>query len=256
MTDSIDTNLTDDGGNVDQKTAEVNTAPAWTAQLDKDLQTNERLTSFKSIGEMGKAFLESEGKLSGAVFVPGEDASDEQKAAYREKMGIPATPDKYTIAKPEGLPEGIEYSKEAEGAYKQFAHDNGLTNKQAASLHGWYHDLIKTGYAQQQQTEKQALDAAINTLKDEWKGDAFKANTELATRVFTKFGGEEAQKFIETTKVNGLPLGDHPVFLKIFANIGKVVSDDSAMGDRSTKGHEMSDEDKAKQRFPNTNFKE
>jgi len=37
--------------------------PAWMAQLPKDLQEDDTLTRFKTIGEIGKAYRELEGKL-------------------------------------------------------------------------------------------------------------------------------------------------------------------------------------------------
>lgn len=240
------------GGNSDQQGG-GNTAPAWTAQLDKDLQGNERLTSFKTIGEMGKAFLDLEGKSKDALYLPGENATDEEKAAFYAKLGRPEAADKYSFGKPEGLPEEVPYEPEVEQAFKQFAFDNGLSDATAGKLYGWYYDLVKQGHEMQQKQAQEATEKAVNALKDEWKGDAFKENSELAIRAFRKFGGDEAKTFIEESKINGLSLGDHPVFLKVFAAIGKAISDDSFTGDRGAGNRgEMSDEDKAKARFPNT----
>lgn len=247
----IDANL-GNGGNGDQNNEGGNTPPAWTAQLDKDLQGNERLTQFKTIGEMGKAFLDTEGKLAGTITIPGEKATDEDRAAFYAKLGRPEAPDKYTFTKPADLPADVPYDPAVETAFKSLAHQQGLTDKQAGELHGWYYNLVKSGQEMQQKAEKEATEKAVNTLKDEWKGDAFKENTQLAVRAFQKFGGDEAKSFIENTKINGLALGDHPTFLKIFANIGKAISDDSVHSGRDGGQQEMSDEDKAKARFPAT----
>lgn len=247
----------DNGGNSDQNNGGGNTPPAWTAQLDKDLQGNERLTQFKTIGEMGKAFLDTEGKLQGAITIPGENATDEERAAFYTKMGRPEQADKYSITKPTDLPDTINYSPEVEAAFKEFAFKNGMSDAQAKEIYSWYWGLVKDGHAQQEQAIQQANETAVNKLKDEWKGDAFKVNTELATRAFKKFGGdsEEVSKFITESKVDGVPLGNHPVFLKVFAAIGKAISDSSlGEGGRGGGNGELSDEDKAKARFPNTNF--
>lgn len=82
-------NLNNGGGNDDQNNGGGNNTPAWTAQLDKDLQGNEKLTQFKTIGEMGKAFLDRDGKLQNAVFIPGKDAPAEEVAAFYTKIGRP-----------------------------------------------------------------------------------------------------------------------------------------------------------------------
>ena len=225
------------------------TTPAWTAQLDKDLQGNERLTQFKTIGEMGKTFLETEGKLKDALFIPGEKATDEDRAAFYAKLGRPESADKYTFDKPD-LPDTV-YTPEVDAAIRGVSFKANLSADQAKTVQAEYSLLLKAGMDYQKaETEK-----AVNALKDEWKGDTFKENTEIATRAFQKFGGDEAKKFIEETKINGVSLGDHPMFLKIFASIGKAISDDSFNADRGGTGGELSEEDKAKSRFPNTKFK-
>ena len=250
----------------------------WLAQVPDDLKTNENLTSYATVGDFAKAHIDTLGKVSeldgkvkdydgkvtdlnkrleNALFVPGEQATDAERAAFYGKLGRPETADKYTITKPADLPEGIKYSPDAEAAFKAFAHKSGFSDAQAKSTYDWYYGLVKAGHAQQLKAEKEATDVAVNALKDEWKGDTFKVNTELATRVFKKFGGDkpEALKFIQDTKINGLALGDHPIFLKVFAEIGKAISEDTLnAGGRSGFGGEKSDEEKAKARFPNTTF--
>ena len=231
-------------------------APAWTAQLDKDLQGNERLTQFKTIGEMGKTFLELEGKSKNAVYVPGEKSTDEDRAAFYAKLGRPESPDKYSYTRPSDLPDAIPYNAEVESAYKKLFFDVGLSDTQAKTITETHLNLAKQGLEIQQKAEKEATEKAINTLKDEWRGDLFKENSELAVRAFRELGGgEEAKQFIENTKIGGLALGDHPMFLKIFANIGKKITDDSINSGRDGHKGELSAEDQAKARFPNTKFK-
>jgi hypothetical protein len=237
------------GGNDDQQGLGGNNTPAWAAQLDGDLQKNEKLTSFKTIGEMGKAFLETSGKLENAIFPPGENATDEDRAAFYNKLGRPETLEGYSISKPEGIPDEF-YNTESEASFRKLSHETGLTDAQAQGLHEWYWNVLKEGIAQ----EQAAMEKSLNTLKDEWKGDAFKTNSELANRVFEKFGGKEeaVQEFI-TAKVNGVPIKDHPVFVKYAYEMAKLLSDDViSTGERGSSQGVLSDEDRAKQRFPTT----
>ena len=253
-------------------------AGEWIAQLPDDLKANETFTSYATLGDFAKAHVDTVGRvqeldgkvkdyegkttdlskrLENALFVPGEDATDADRAAFYAKLGRPETADKYTITKPADLPEGVPYNPEIEKSFRDFAHAQNLTDKQASQLYGWYYGLVRSGYEAQAKTEKEATEKAVNALKDEWKGDQYQANLTLAQRVFKTFGGDtpEIKEFIENTKVNGLALGDHPLFLRIFAGIGKVISEDSlSQGGRGGTGGELSDEDKAKARFPNTKF--
>lgn len=229
--------------------------PGWMSSLPDAHKSNASFAKFKEAPQVWDKFdslLKAEGK---AVVIPDEKATDEERAAFYTKLGRPESADKYTITKPEGLPEAIPYNAEFEGVFKQFAFDKGIPDATAKDLYAWYWNGVKEGHAKQQQAETQATEAAINQLKDTWKGETFKVNTELAARAFKKFGGEnpEVAKFIEETKVGGVPLGNHPIFLKVFAAVGQAISDDSlAAGGRGGGGGELSDEDKAKARFPNT----
>jgi hypothetical protein len=229
--------------------------PGWMSSLPDAHKTNESFAQFKEAPQVWDKFdslLKAEGK---SIAIPDEKSTDEERAAFYNKLGRPETPDKYSITKPE-LPEGVPYDPAIEKVFKEFAHQKGLPDSQAKEIYNWYWNLAKDGYAKQQQAETQANEKAINQLKDEWKGDDFKVNSELAARSFKKFSGEnpEAVKFVEETKINGIPLGNHPIFLKVFAAIGKAMSDDSAGGARGGGVGTMSDEDKAKTFFPNTKF--
>lgn len=230
--------------------------PTWIEQLPEDLRSDESFHGFRTIGELVIAHKNSLAEREGLVRVPGEDASDEDRAAYHKLIGVPETPDGYELAPPEGLREGL-YNKDMEAAFRAKAHELGLPGTKAAELNNWYYQMMSNGDKQIAQNEQQALDAAMNTLKDEWKGDTFKANSTLAQRAFKTFAGEMegAQEFLEKTKVGDVALGNHPMFLRIFAGIGQKISDDSSFG-RETKTGELSDEDRARARFPKTQFKE
>jgi len=116
------------------KTAEGKTAlPTWMAQLPKDLQTDETLTRFKTLGELGKAYRELEGKSGTVITIPGDDATDEERAAYYTKIGRPEKPENYSFEKIE-LPEGYD-SEEAIQKYRNIAFAQGLTNKQAEAFY-------------------------------------------------------------------------------------------------------------------------
>jgi len=245
-----------DGGVIDNAGGDQGgNRPQWMSSLPDAHKANERFAQFKEPTQVWDKFdqlLKAEGQM---VRIPDEKATDAEKAEFYKRIGRPETADKYTITKPEGLPEGIPYSTDLEPLFKAKAHELNLTDAQAKAIYGWYYDLAKQGYGKTQAEEAAAKEAAVNALKDEWKGDTFKENVEVATRAFKKFFGDDdkATKFIETEKIGNVPIGDHPMFLKIFASIGKQISDDSMNAGRSGGGEgSLSDEEKAKRRFPKT----
>ena len=226
--------------------------PAWMSSLPDAMKQNE---GFKQFGEATEAYtkLDELLKADGEGFkIPGEDATDEEKGAFAQKMGRPETADGYELGKPEGWPAGVAYDENLEAAYRETAFGMGLSGDKAKGLYDWYNKMSLESHAAQAETEKVATEKAVNELEDVWKGDDFKVNTELAHRAFKQYAGEEATAFLEETVVNGTALGNHPTFLKLFAEIGKTIGDDTTNPGRGGSGGELSEEDKAKARFPAT----
>lgn len=231
----------------------------WRSALPDELKNHDLVKDYSKPGDAIQAFVDLHGKSASMVSIPGDNATDEDKAAFFNKLGRPESADAYTLDKPEGLREGL-YNEDVETAYRAKAHEIGLPDSQANQLYAWYYDTVKSGDEQQVAKEKQTLDDTVTKLKNEWPGDAFKVNTELAHRAFKVFAGGEddsaAKDFLEKTIVNGVALGNHPMFLKGFVNFAKLVADDTLEPGSQGRSGEKSDEQKAKERFPNTEFKE
>lgn len=259
----------------------------WVAQLPEDLRANDTFTSYPTLGDFAKAHLDTVGKvteldgkvkdydgrvipdlnkrLENAVNIPGDSATDEERQAFYSKLGRPETPDKYELDPVTDVP---VYNEQVDKAIRDILHKANLSGAQAKPVREAFVNMLRQGIAEKakaEQTrladEQRALDAEVNSLKDEWKGDEFKVNTELALRAFRKIAEtagiplEEANKFVDETKTGNLSLGDRKIFLKMFAAIGKTIGNDSLSGNRGGGGGELSDEERAKKRFPNTEFK-
>jgi hypothetical protein len=224
---------------------------AWLSSIPENLRAHEAFKEVKTLPEVYQGFADLKVRSKDMVAIPGENSTDEEKTAFFTRLGRPEAAEKYTITRPEGVPENL-YTPEVAEAMKGIFFKANLSDAQAQVINTEYSSMIKQGEELRIQTEKEATEKAINALKDEWKGDTFKENTEIAARAFKQFGGDEGQSFLEETKINGVSLGDHPQFLKIFFAIGKAISDDSAFSGRGGLKGEMSEEDKAKARFPAT----
>ena len=254
MNDVLETGATGEGGE------QTGSEQAWLTSVPESLRTNEAFKGIENASDAWQQFVDMKADSENTLRIPGEDSTDEDRAAFMNKLGRPETAEEYTIAKPEGLPEGVPYDENLETAFKGIFHENGIPDTAANALWGKYHEMVAEGHKQQQATEKEAYDTAVNSLKDEWTGDNFKVNTEIAFRAFSGVfedakQQEAATEFIKDTKINGLPIGDNPMFLKIFHQIGSIIGDDKlnqGRGDGFTSG--LSDEDAAKKRFPNTKF--
>lgn len=232
----------------------------WRAALPDDLKNHEYVKGYSKPGDAIRDFVALKQEAGSMLKVPGENATDAERAAFYKAVGRPETAEAYSLKKPDGLPEGLPYSEDSEKVFKAYFHELGLTDKQAVQLWGKYHELSGQGFTAQQKAEADASAKALETLQSEWTGDTFKVNTELAHRAFMRTFDKpeqiaEAKAFLETSKVGGVALGDHPMFLRVFAKFGAMISDDQAnAGRNSGGGQDNSDEAKAKARFPNTKF--
>ena len=223
----------------------------WLSSIPENLRGHEAFKDVKELPEVYQRFADLTVKSRDMVAIPNDKATPEELAAFQTRLGRPESADKYVLTKPENLPEHIPYTPEMEAFFKEnIAFKHGLSAKSADGLwKDYYNMVIKADSAAQQEYEK-GIETSLNALKDEWKGEEFDKNKEIAIRAFKSFG-----KGFETLldeKIGTIKLGDHPAFIKLFNAIGKSISDDSAHSDRTGSTGELSEEAKAKARFPAT----
>jgi hypothetical protein len=253
ITDAGDGN--DGGGNVGE-------TPAWMNSMPDAYKQNE---GFAKFGEAADAYAKFDELLTAEgsnLKIPGEEATDEERNAFYSKMGRPESADKYEVGKPDDWPENVPYDTELEGAFKEQVFAQNISGEAAKNLYDWYNGIMLDAHQSIAKADAEALTEATNELKKDWTGDKYKVNTELAHRAFKELAGDgeeaiaKAMDFIDDTKINGLALGEHPMFLRVFNNIASKIFDDSALSDRSQGDKVLSEEDKAKARFPKTKFKD
>ena len=165
------------------------------------------------------------GSKANAVVIPGEGATPEQVATFREKLGVPELPSGYNIQKPDKLPEGVEWSQERVDSFTKLAHEISLTPQQVAKLQEF--DL--NGQASQAQgfkekllhIEQTELSKQSERLTKEWgNGPDFTKKKELAERAAITAGFSPED------------LGANPIFrnadvVMAFARIGALMSEDT-----------------------------
>lgn len=214
----------------------------WRAALSPDLQNHEALTPFKEVkdlgagyldlttkyGEAGKKTQELEGRLKDALFIPGDKATDEERASFYTKLGRPEAPDKYELKRP-ALPEGMQYDETGEKWFRETAHKLGLPNAQAAQLFEAYNARMDGVIKDIEGKRTKAAQECVEALKKEWGGE-FDANLNLVKRATEAFLTPEDKKFMDESG-----LGNHPVLVKLFQRMGKALSEDKFVRGQITK---------------------
>jgi hypothetical protein len=186
-----------------------------------DEKLRDYASKFTSIEDLAKTAHSLRVKLSTAVNAPGEDASDEEVAAYREKMGVPATPDAYKMPEIEGY-EQTESDKAYQGAMSSVLHKHNIPTAAAQELAAAHIAFLQTqsadAAAQMKKADEEYQSTAEAQMRKEW-GKDYQANLKYA---------EEAAKIHFDDDVgamelkNGQLLGSHPAFIKGMAAIGRM----------------------------------
>lgn len=103
---------------------------------------------------------------------PGKDAAPEVLAEYRKNMGVPDSPDKYSL--PEGVVLG-EQDKPVFDAYFKAMHENNVPDDVAKTTVDWYYKMVQEREAQEAQQATEFKSQTEEALRSEW-GAEYKMN--------------------------------------------------------------------------------
>lgn len=163
------------------------------------------------VATAAKRIYDTQTELGRRIRIPGKDANPDEVRAFKGKLAesghlpvVPDSPDKYEIAKPEKLVDGVTWSDDMAKDFRATAHKLGLTNDQAKALVGYHAELMgkmTEGY-------KVTSEQAVADLKKEW-GANFDKNAEMVDRIIQKEIMTDAglKEFLEKTGLgNAVPL--------------------------------------------------
>lgn len=198
-------------------------ATAWTSAIPSaDVKTWVEAKGFKDAGAVAESAYNLE-KLIGfdragrTVVVPDDKATPEQVQEFRNKLGVPETPDGYKLPVPEGA--DAQFSKTA----AEWMHEIGIPPKQAEALaKKWNEHGVSIVKAQQEAMERQAA-TDLSALRAEW-GAAYDQRTEFARRAAAQFipGDTNARGEILTKIETAIGTS---AMLKLFSSIGSGIGE-------------------------------
>lgn len=234
-----------------------NPNPTWHEQLEGSLQGHESLAG-DTLNDFAKGHISAledfaklkgehdtlRGELDSRVRIPGEKATDEERAKYRKATGVPDTVEGYGIKRPENLPEGVDFDA---AWLAKTAHELGLSKAATEKLAAKQSERILQVLEDNKVASEKAVKEASEKLRGEW-GQHFEKNAELAKRAAKAFGGEELVSFLEA-----VGLANDPLMLKTFHTIGDKLAEDTAMLPKGGGGgHDgpLTEEEKAAIMYP------
>lgn len=198
----------------------------------EDKKIAKRLERFDSLSTLGKSYFELDAKLNSGkmLAMPGEDATDEDRASFNKALGIPEDPKKYEIkVKP---PEGMELTP----------HDQARLDAITGALHkaGGFmahpnvvNEAHRIFYAEREEAESQMIaNATIAKEKTEamlaklWPGQEKKRNLMFAEQAIGHFFGKEFTEIRDMQFADGTRLGDSVEFIQAMAKVGRMTMED------------------------------
>ncbi len=160
------------------------------------------------LASMGKAYADTKNMVGGMIKIPGKDAKPEEIAAFRQKLGVPESADKYDMQLPTTEDKRLLISKDNFKNFMDGAHKAGMSNEHVKYAVEFQADMVKNQIA--------ALDAQANegkkALKEKY-GDKYEENMAGAERMVKKYFGDDAQKGI-ATGIGIIPDIQRPVNIK------------------------------------------
>lgn len=147
-------------------------APDWQEGFELSDENARALGKYESAQAALDSVAGKETLLRTSVRVPGDDASDEDKAKFNETIntyrGVPENPEGYEIEHPE-LPEGMTHQMELETKIRQVAKENHVSNKSLAALAKVFTEFQVTNHLALAQEAKTTIEELTKELKEAGK---------------------------------------------------------------------------------------
>jgi hypothetical protein len=193
MTDTAPFESAHDAGNSDDGAFAGAASPAQLAGLSDDNQRIADTKGWDTADKIIDSYRNLEAKIGDSLRPPGNDASHEEWQSFHSRLGCPDTATGYEFGMPEGLAEDFPYDAESAGRFSEWAHEAGLSPRQAQSLHDRFVQNMSGQFTAAQQASETAVDEAHSALVDAWgepSTERYRRNVELANRALRELGGD------------------------------------------------------------------
>ncbi len=190
----------------------------------EDESLKKQAMQYNSFEDMVKSNLKMRQNGADKSFkVPGEDASEVEKAEFKKVMGIPNDENGYEF--PE-IPEGFTKETYAErtGKWGKVFQEAGVTGDGAKVLMA----AVQAEAAEVAQGEIDAdnkfAEESKTLLEKEW-GKDYDANKEFADRAIASIFGDTYEDVKHIKMADGKFIMDHPAFIRAFGIVGREMTE-------------------------------
>lgn len=148
-------------------------ATDFLAALSEDNRKAIEKRGLDSADALATAYNQATSKMGSMISVPGDSATDEDRAKFRKAIGVPDSADDYKLEGVEGL------TDEQRKAFREYAHGMGYTEDQARQALSMQAERAKAAQEKRTKSTSDAVAQAEADLTDLWgasDGEKYKAN--------------------------------------------------------------------------------
>ena len=181
--------------------------------MPEGLRDEPSLQTFDSVDKLAKSYVNAVKMIGGnpdnLISIPQEGESWD---SFYNQLGRPEQSN------------GYDFGEDVDGVlddFKEFAHQNNLTQDQADNLLGLFSDIQE----EDTQNEEQAMeDLKVQTtigLQRDW-GKNYDGNLDYARRAYAQFGTPELTEIMDNSG-----FGNHPEVIKAFSKVGQLLGEEA-----------------------------
>ena len=188
----------------------------WRTGFEEEGKHDPTIQNIKDVESAAKTLIHQQKMLGSRIPIP---KTDEEKSELYGKLGRPEKSDQYEISIPDT--HNQYFQDENIKNFKAVAHNIGLNNDQVQKLIDYQVESINYQTQQAQSNLESGKGETESLLRKEW-GFEYDKNVRSAQRAMKVYGDEELTALMNTEA------GNHPAVVRLFARLGKEVTEDMA----------------------------
>lgn len=195
----------------------------WRTHLSEEVRGEKGWERFKSVDNLARSYRDLERRLGErAPTRPGAEATDQERAAWRQYLGVPESPQGYQVERPPSLPEGQNFDPGRQSAFLDLAHQLDLAPHQVQQLMNWEAEQVGAHQAQQEALAQEEAQRANEAGRQKWGQQQWDMKLALASEYLRRMGSPELREDLDTLIVRdgqGKPMlaGNHPGIIELLA---------------------------------------
>lgn len=180
--------------------------------IPEDLRDHPSLGPIKDVENLARSYVNAQ-RLIGAdkLPMPVNPTTEDLDNIY-SRLGRPESAEGYEIPV-----DGNIVTEEVAKSYADVAHNLRLTPDQANGVLEYYRAMVQESGSMSEAAESQQRNSTEMALRKEW-GDEFDVRIEDAGKIAKQFGSSD---LLEMRLADGTKVGNHPDFIKAFANMAE-----------------------------------